>query len=326
MTAYKRVISYALALALLAVPVVAWAQRQQIWDWWQLRNYSPPSAVSTLADQDGMTEQARHIFYVNHPQIIGDVNSFRQVCNNSEQTIVLGCYHTPENGIAIYDVQDARLNGVEQVTAAHEMLHGAYERLSMSEKNRINGLLENYYQTGLHDQRIIDTINAYKTTEPDAVVNEMHSVFGTEVASLPQPLEDYYKNYFTNRSLVTTFAAGYEGEFNNRIDQIKSDDQKLAKMKQQIETEEQSLQNQSEQINSDRKHLEELRSSNQVGQYNAGIAGFNSEVASYNQGVKKLQSDITAYNSLVESRNSIAGELKSLDSALDTRLTTQAAQ
>jgi hypothetical protein len=326
MTALKKVISYVLALALLALPVVAWAQRQQIWDWWQLKDYSPPIAVSALANTDGMTGQGKHLFYVNHPQIIGDPATFRSQCNQNEQTIVLGCYKPPENGIAIYDIQDARLSGVEQVTAAHEMLHAAYERLSTKERNSINAQLESYYQTQLQDKRVLDTINAYKTTEPNEVVNEMHSVFGTEVANLPQPLEDYYKKYFVNRSVVVSFANGYEGEFTNRTNQITADDQKLASMKQQIESEEKSLQAQTEKINNDRNRLNSLRSSNQINEYNSGIDSFNAEVNAYNQSVRKLQNDIAAYNSLVEARNAIAGELRSLDSALDTRLTTQAAQ
>jgi uncharacterized protein YukE len=326
MTTVRRVISYALALALLALPVVVWAQHEEIWDWWKLKGYSPPSAVSALATQDTMTNQARHVFYVNHPQLIGDVNVFRQECNQSEQTIVLGCYHPPENGIAIYDVQDARLNGVEQVTAAHEMLHAAYERLSSSDKKNINALLQNYYKNELQDKRIADTINAYKNTEPNDVVNEMHSIFGTEVANLPKPLEDYYKRYFNDRSAVVAFANSYEDEFTNRTSRIVADDQKLESMKKQIASEEQSLQAQLEQLKSDRERLDSLRNSNQVSAYNSSISSFNAEVNSYNEGVRKLQANIASYNSLVEARNAVAGELRSLDSALDTRLTTQAAQ
>ena len=34
----------------------------------------------------------------------------------------------------IYNVNDERLNGLKEVTAAHEMLHAAYERLPESDK------------------------------------------------------------------------------------------------------------------------------------------------------------------------------------------------
>jgi DNA repair exonuclease SbcCD ATPase subunit len=206
------------------------------------------------------------------------------------------------------------------------MLHAAYDRLSSKDRNYIDGLLQNYFDTQLHDQRIIDTINSYRQSEPNDVVNEMHSVFGTEIASLPPPLEQYYKRYFNNRQAITVFAANYQAEFTSRSDQIKADDAQLAQLKVQIDTQERSLQSQLTQINSDRARLDSLRGSGQISQYNAGVASFNAEVNAYNNGVEKLRSDIVAYNQLVAARNSIANELSSLSKSLDTRLTPQTAQ
>ena len=72
---------------------------------------------------------------------------------------MLGCYHSNQDGIFLYNVQDARLAGVQQVTAAHEMLHAAYDRLSTKDKNYVDGLLMDYLQERPQDQRIIDTMN-----------------------------------------------------------------------------------------------------------------------------------------------------------------------
>jgi chromosome segregation ATPase len=205
------------------------------------------------------------------------------------------------------------------------MLHAAYDRLSTKDRNRVDGLLQNYYKT-VTDQRIIDTINEYRQSEPNDVVNEMHSVFGTEINSLPPALEAYYSQYFTNRQAVANFADSYQSEFTSRSDQIKADDSQLAVLKSQIDQQEQSLQSQVDQINSDRRKLDSQRSSGQIDQYNAGVAAFNAEINSYNAGVDKLRIDIDSYNRLVAQRNSIATELSSLDKALDTRLTPQPAQ
>jgi len=313
-------------LAFLAVPFVVWWQWHALYDWYRLRGYTPPPGISTLANQDTMTAYGKHLFYVNHPQLLGDVATFRQDCPESEQTIVLGCYHPNEDGIYVYNVQDAQLQGVQQVTAAHEMLHGAYDRLSAKDRNYIDGLLNDFYNNDEHDQRIIDEINLYKKTEPNSVTNEMHSVFGTEVSNLPAPLEAYYQKYFSNRGAVTAFADGYQGEFTSRTNQINADDAQLASLKSQISTQEQSLTNQLNQINSDKARLDSLRNSGQIDAYNSGVTSFNNEVDVYNSGVDKLHGDIDSYNSLVNSRNAIAGELRSLDSAIDTRLTTQSAQ
>src|SRR5882757_3432420 len=112
--------------------------RQGILDAWKLRNYTAPATVSALATNDTMTSAATHIFYVNTPQVI-DKRPFADNCpSGTEQSVVLGCYHGNQAGIFILQVTDARLNGVEQVTAAHEMLHAAYDRLSSRQKQSVN--------------------------------------------------------------------------------------------------------------------------------------------------------------------------------------------
>lgn len=319
----KRFLAAVALLLLLALPFLIYFNAQALSDWWQLRGYTPPTTVSAVASQDTMTAYGRHIFYVNHPNLESDISQFRKDCQVTEQAIVLGCYHSDQDGIFIYNVSDPRLSGVEQVTAAHEMLHGAYDRLSSKDRAYVNGLLESFYKSGLQDQRVKDEINEYKQTEPNDVVNEMHSVFGTEVADLPAALQAYYSRYFTDRQAVTGFAAAYQGEFTSREDQIKADDAKLADMKTQIDAQEQLLSTRMAQINSDRARLDGLRSSGNVAEYNREVPSFNDEVDSYNNGVAKLRSDITAYNDLVDQRNSIASELASLDKAIDTRATPQ---
>ena len=326
MSTFKRLSSFIVFAAVLSLPLLLFWKVEAITDWWKLHGYSPPASVSRLADSDAMTAQGRHFFYLNHPKIMGQVAQLHQECPQSEQTIVLGCYHSNEEGIALYAVKDTRLEGVKEVTAAHEMLHAAYDRLSDSEKERINGLLNDYYENNLHDERIIKTINLYKQSEPKDVVNEMHSVFGTEVANLPSALESYYKNYFFNRAAVVGFAQGYENEFTSRLNRIDAYDKELSALKHQITEEEQALDAKFSQIEKDRSTLDALRSSGQTEQYNAAVTSFNGEVADYNQSLSKLRADIATYNQSVSTRNAIASELRSLDSAIDTRLTTQAAQ
>lgn len=270
-----------------------------------------------------MTAYAKHAFYVNHPELETNANQFRSDCQETEKTIVLGCYHSDQQGIFVYNVQDKRLAGVQEVTSAHEMLHAVYDRLSSKDRIYVDGLLQDYYDHDLHDKRIIQTINEYRQSEPNDVVNEMHSVFGTEIASLPSPLENYYKKYFKDRHAVTTYEAAYEAEFTSRENAIKSDDAQLAQMKSQIDTEEQSLQQQLAKINADRARLNTIHNPDQ---FNEAAVSFNAEVSAYNAAIDKLRNDINDYNRLVETRNAIASELTSLDKSIDTRLTTQQPQ
>jgi hypothetical protein len=322
----KRLVGILVLLAIIALPFVSWWKAQAIEDWWKLRNYSPPPAIAKLAEEDTMTPPAVHDFYVNHPKLISGVSAFRQNCPESEQAIVLGCYRPDQQGIFIYTVNDERLNGVQEVTAAHEMLHAAYDRLSDKDRNHIDGLLKDYYQNNLTDSRIKDEINSYKKTEPGQEVNEMHSIFGTEAANLPAPLEDYYKRYFTDRSAVVKFASHYQKEFTSRVAQIDDYDARLDLLKQQIRQEEESLKNQLAKIQTDRARLDSEKSNGNIDEYNSQVPAFNEEVDTYNQGIAKLQNDINTYNTLVIKRNALAGELRSLQNSIDTRLTTQPAQ
>lgn len=322
MKALGKFLAVLVAVAIIALPVIGVYKLQAIEDWLKLRGYTPPGPVAQLATEDTMTAEGRHIFYVNHPVLYDDVKSFRKNCSQTEQTIVLGCYHPDQAGIAVYNVSDNRLNGVREVTAAHEMLHAAYDRLDSKTKNQVNAWLQDYYKNDLKDQRIIDTINSYKTTEPNDVVNEMHSVFGTEVPSLPAPLENYYKQYFTSRGTVAAFAQSYEAEFTSRLNEISANNARLASLKAQIDNEGASLDAQLAQINSDRAELDNLKASGNYQQYNAKVGGFNAEVGAYNNGVARLKSDIDVYNQLVNSQNDVIVQLRSLYGALDTRLQT----
>jgi uncharacterized protein YdaU (DUF1376 family) len=296
-------------VALLAFGSVVAAEHQSISDWMALRNYQPPSSIVQLAGQTSMTDYARKVFYVNHPDIEAK-STFNQNCpdNGGEKTVVLGCYHNGQHGIFLLNVSDPRLYGVEQVTAAHETLHAIYDRLSARERNYVDGLLMNYYQHDLHDKRLLDTIAAYKKSEPNDWVNEMHSVFGTEVAQLPAPLENYYKPYFADRQKIAAYAAQYESAFTTREAQVSQDDAQLTTIKSQITTDEANLHTQQQAIANDQAKLEDLKNSGDYANYNNGVPAFNTEVDAYNSLVYTTRGLIDQYNQLIVSRNAIAIE------------------
>ena len=312
------------AIILIALCLAVVIYRQPLNDWWRLRGYQPPSDISRLADQDTMTPYARHLFYLNDPQLVSSVASFRKDCPENEDAIVLGCYHPGEDGIYIYNVKTQDLQGVAQVTAAHEDLHAIYERLSSKEKQRVDGLLENYYQHDLTNQRVRDEINLYMKTEPNSVLDEMHSTFGTEVANLPPALEDYYKQYFNDRSVIVAFSNRYEGAFTGRQTQISQDDEQLSAMKRQIDAQQTDLQTRLQELDATQNHLKALLASGQTEEYNAGVPAYNDQVQAYNASVAGLRSSINSYNQLVKSRNALAQQLTDLDKALDTRMAPKA--
>jgi hypothetical protein len=304
-----------LAIVLALVGFIG-LRHQAIIDWWLLRGYTAPATVAEIGTQDTMTDKARHLFYVNHP-VVAAGKSFTSHCPaGGEKTVVLGCYVGNDAGIYIYKVSDARLDGVEQVTAAHEMLHAAYRRLSTSERNKVDAMLTDYYEHDLTDQRIKDTIAAYKKSEPNDVVNEMHSVFGTEVAQLPTPLETYYKQYFTNRATVTGYTASYQAEFTDRQNKVAHYDAQLKDLKQQIDTNQATLEHQKAALTTEGNKLQAERSSGQIAQYNSGVIGYNQHVAAYNNLLDATKGQIDQYNTIVDARNAVALEEQQLTQEL----------
>ncbi len=310
----KRAFRFLLPVLLFVGLFLAWVQREAIYDWWRLRGYTPPTVISQLASHDTMTGEGRHLFYINHPELITNKATFQQACTQTEQTIVLGCYMSMQRGINIFDVTDERLAGVEEVTAAHEMLHAAYDRLSSEERQQVDGWLQDYYKHSLKDKRVIATINSYKKTEPNDVVNEMHSVFGTEIGKLPAQLENYYKRYFTKRSSVVAYSQKYEEVFTSRQEQAEALYGRLQVLLKQINNLQASLSAQQASLNADRGNLNSQAEAN----------AFNARVRSYNAGVETLNSLVDQYNELRDQYNVLVLQQQQLLKAIDTRSTQKA--
>lgn len=303
-------------VGLLALGAI-WTQRDAIIDWLALRDYTPSSAISQLADDATMTSKGRNFFYVNDPQI-EDRAAFNQDCNSQrEKALILGCYHGNRQGIYLFKVDTSELKGVEQVTAAHEMLHQAYDRLSSTQRAHINQLLESYREHDLRDEQIKEQIAAYEKSEPNDVINELHSLFGTEVGNLPAELEDYYKQYFTDRAKVVQYYNSYQDAFRSRQAQIDAYDKDLESRKIQIDTLEQSLEQKLAQLDQMKAQMDKYRRNN-VSAYNNLVGPYNTLVDAYNSGLDDLKQKIATYNEIVVKRNAIALEQQQLQQDLSS--------
>jgi len=312
-------LSFIWLLLTVALLIGVFANREHILDWAALRGYSPPATISALADATTMSQTAKDLFYVNRPEV-QDRAAFNKSCTNkSEQSLVLGCYHGNRQGIFIFKVDSAELDGVEEVTAAHEMLHQAYDRLSSSERQHIDDLLQDYYKTKLQDQTVKDQIEGYKKSEPDAVVNEMHSLFGTEIKDLPTELQDYYTRYFADRSKVVALYANYQAAFTERQKQIDDYDAQLKAKKPQIAAAQSALEAQYSQLEQQKAQMDAYKQAGDISTFNAMVKPYNALVDSYNSGVQSLKGQIATYNSLVEKRNAIAAQEQQLQQELSSK-------
>jgi uncharacterized coiled-coil DUF342 family protein len=310
----KKIISLLSVAFLFAVLLAGFVFRQDIYDWFRLRNYEPPKKVQSLATKTSMNDEGTKLFYVAHPKVI-DAEVFNQECHVEELSIVLGCY--TRGNIYLYSIDDKRLAGVMEVTAAHEMLHVAYERLGSSERERIDGLLSAEFKK-LKNERIKSVVEAYRKNDPSSVPNELHSILGTEVADLSPELEEYYSQYFDKRRAVVKFSNQYESEFSSRQNRVEEIDAQLKSLQSSIDQNQALISAKRQDIDNESARLSSLRSSGNVAAYNAAVPGYNTMINEYNALVNTTKAQIAEYNELVKERNNLAVEVQDLVEAIDS--------
>lgn len=316
----RRLWPYALFALVMIVNVTVFTQRVWIMDWLRLRSYDAPAPIAALASETSMTPYAERLFYVNHPAL-ENKTAFNQHCaDHLEHGAVLGCYHGNRQGIYVYDISDARLHGVEQVTAAHEMLHQAYDRLDGKEKEHIRDLLQAFNDTQLTDENVKEKLELYRQADTVDLINEMHSIFATEIAALPTELEDYYRQYFNDRQKVVAFSQQYRAEFDKLQKQVEAYDAQLASLEKEIEASKNELDDDLDAVQAKERQLQQS-SKDDVAAYNAEVRAYNRMVDAYNAKAEVTRAMIDEYNAIVAKRNDIAFAERQLQQALDSRLT-----
>jgi hypothetical protein len=317
MPSKRRLFSGTLALIFFATSVTALIYRQSIYDWWRLRGYDPSSAIVQLATDTSMNDPTRRLFYVHHPQL-EDRTTFNDSCpSRGEKTIILGCYIT-QHGIHLFDVQDPRLEGIEQVTAAHETLHAAYDRLNPSKREEVNAMLERAYEQ-VSSKRIRDTIESYRSAGDD-MLNELHSILGTEVRELPPDLETYYSKYFLERSKIVAYSEKYEKEFTSRENEAKSILSRIEKIAAELQAKRAGIDSKEQDLSHQYDQLERERArTSDAADFNTRVAAYNNQVALYRQLVAEFNRLVEEHNSLLAKYNAVAVEENELIKAIDSR-------
>jgi len=190
------IVSTALLVGVLFV-LSPWdpARGQWLQDQYTVFTEPSPADIVAIADATGMSDAGRLIFLASTPAV-EDADTFNADCQvESEGT--LGCFDGDD--IYIYEVTDPRLQGTIEVTAAHEMLHAAYRRLSDDERADVDAMVAEAVQKLPEDDPVFLDMASYPASQfPD----EWHSRLGTEFADLSPALEAHYDRYFDDRSLV----------------------------------------------------------------------------------------------------------------------------
>ncbi len=216
-TVGKRVaqgVAVALVVAVAAGGLIAYTYRGEIRDHFLASSFEPTQRVNQIRDEIELSATGDRVFLASQPTI-GGRDEFNRWCagvDHTEEGHVLGCF--AERRIRLFEVTDQRLTGVVETTAAHELLHAAWSRMSQEERAELTDtLVAEYDARAATDAEFSQRMSVYESLSRSAFANELHSVFGTEVRELSPELEQHYAKWFEDRSVIVDWYDGYHGVF-----------------------------------------------------------------------------------------------------------------
>lgn len=232
-----RVLTTIILLAIVVAGVTAFMHRQQINDHFAAQRFEASVEIVDLTDRLQLTEAGHRIFWASEPTLDASQH-FNEQCaqvDHSEEGHVLGCYS--QGVIHLFAVTDERLNGIVEVTAAHELLHAAFARMGSDERSTFAKKLNKLYkELAKEDPVLEERMSVYSQLSPIAFANELHSVLGTEQRELPDWLEQHYAAWFEDRGLIVDFFDDYHAVFDQLKQRSEELQQEMAALREDVET------------------------------------------------------------------------------------------
>jgi hypothetical protein len=319
------IVSTIIALVLVSVSVWVILNRQFVFDQWNVWQYQPTSSVESIKTRAGLSEQGTFYFYTSQPQV-NSATDFNANCERQEaKSAILGCYANSQ--IFIYDVQNPQLDGIEEVTAAHEMLHAIWARMGPAEQKRVGGMLEAEYAS-IVDASLKERMDYYDRNEPGERANELHSIIGTEFQVLNPELEAYFKKYFSDRSKVVALHAGYEKIFNDLRTESETLLLDINVLRAELTTLSSAFNTKTSAIDSDYAALKSDQATLDRSD-EAAVNAYNRRVSALQQRIDALSAERTliiakqnAFNEKVAQYNALVVKSNELNNSLDSSLDT----
>ncbi len=311
------------SIVLLGASLFVALNPQYISDMVRFWTYEPTSQIGSIASDIQFTDNGKFLFYASRP-VVADSQSFNQSCDRKEQnTAIIGCY--VNDTIYVYDVTNDKLDGVKEVTAAHEMLHAVYQRLSLGEKEEVNQLVETEYAKLSVDPAYAERMAFYARTEPGERDNELHSIIGTELSSIDPKLETHYARYFKDRSKIVAYYNKYNGAFKQLKEQSETLAAQLDALSKKIESDKAAYGAEVAALNADIEEFKRRDAANDfdsVAKRNAELVALKSRIAATDKKrdtvIAAIQSEVGQYNELVNEYNATQIQSQELFKSIDS--------
>jgi chromosome segregation ATPase len=274
-----------------------------------------------LADRTDMSSGGKFYFYASHPSI-DTAEKFNKQCDRAEESVaILGCYDG--QNIYIYDITDSRLDGIREVTAAHEMLHAAYARLNEDEKQKVNVLLEAEYAKLKDTAEFAERMSFYARSEPGERDNELHSIIGTEVKTIGVELEAHYRRYFNDRSKIVGLHEAYASVFAALQSRSKQLGVTLTALGNEIEADSSSYNTAVTQLNADINTFN-ARANNggfgSVSEFESARAKLVARANQLEEERASINDKVARYDVIRQELTSVASESEALSRSIDSSL------
>jgi len=312
------IIAFVVSGLFVLLAVWVFLNRQFILDQLAVWSYTPSSSVASITERVGFTDKGEFIFYATKPEVAAQ-DSFNTKCPRQETgSPILGCY-TTDDRIYVYDLTNKQLAGMEEVTAAHEMLHAVWYRTSAEDKEKLTAQLKAAYAK-LDTGELKDRMDYYERTEPGEFVNELHSILGTEVTKLDPALEAYYNQFF-DRKTVLELHQQYSSVYNKLYDRADELYGKMDALATSIETRSSEYERAVTKLSAD---INSFNARANSGSFQSQ-SQFNNERASLIQRTNALDAErnainksISTYNTYYNEYQEIASQIEVLNDSIDS--------
>lgn len=303
---------------LLFVGIFGLIFQQDIRDTVEGFSYTPTRTVEEIQARIGITPKGERVFHATAPSVVG-AEEFNKECPRQEQASpIVGCYK-PNDSIYIYDVANESLSGMREVTAAHELLHAVWRRMSTAQQEQIGVQLQRVYERTA-TEAFEDRMAYYERTQKGQELNELHSILGTEERELTPELEAHYAQYFDRKAVVALYE-GYQEYYDSLQATVTSLQKKLDRLAVTISDDNTSYLVEASQLEAKIRSFNARAQNGSFSsqqQFSAERYQLEREVARLDARRAAVNDAIKEYNDMYREYRDVGAEIQALNNSIDS--------
>lgn len=240
-----KIVIIIIALLFVIFGVVVFLKRQWILDFFRGIDYQPSSEMAKIRDSLELTDAGDFLFKASRP-VLSERELFNEKCrtDSDADVAVLGCY--VEQVIFVYDIREEELDGIRELTAAHELLHAVYARMSDEEKKTYLPLLLEIYNK--NKDVLEEDVGHYAESQKN---EELFVRSGTEIRDLPSALEKKYAETFKDRKRIVSYYESYIAVFRKIEDEMEELKNRMTQLDTEIDSKSTAYESSVTQLNAD---------------------------------------------------------------------------